>query len=96
MKDLIHEIGIAARTGKLVLGFNKVVDLLLTGSPKMVIVSEGSPHEIKEAILYYCQLAGVKCVKAKETTLELGSTCGKPFPVSAIAVIDAGDSDLLN
>ncbi|MBM3308808.1 MAG: 50S ribosomal protein L30e [Candidatus Altiarchaeales archaeon] len=95
MKDLSYELGVASRTGKLVLGFKNVVSQLLTGSPKLVIVSESSPKKVKEAILYYSQLAKVKCIKAKQTSLELGSNCGKPFPISAIAVLDAGDSDLL-
>jgi len=96
MKDLGSELGVAVRTGKLVLGYKKVLDLLMTASPKLVIVSDSSPATIKESVLYYSQLAKVKCVKAKQTALELGSNCGKPFPVSTIAVLDAGDSDLLN
>ncbi|MDD5111408.1 MAG: 50S ribosomal protein L30e [Candidatus Altiarchaeota archaeon] len=95
MNDLNHELGVAMKTGKLVLGYKNVSKLLLTGSPKLVIVSDSSPKKAKESMLYYSQMAGVKCIKAKETSLELGSHCGKPFPVSAIAVIDPGDSDIL-
>jgi len=95
MKDLRYELGVASRTGKLVLGFRNVVSQLLSGSPKLVIVSDSSPKKLKETVIYYSQLAKVKCIKAKETSLDLGSSCGKPFPVAAIAVIDAGDSDLL-
>jgi large subunit ribosomal protein L30e len=96
MKDLGSELGVAMRTGKLVLGYRNVVDLLMKGSPKLVIVSDGSPSTVKESVLYYSQLAKVKCIKTKETALELGSNCGKPFPVSTIAVLDPGDSDILN
>ena len=95
MKDLRYELGVASRTGKLVLGFRNVVSQLLSGNPKLVIVSDSSPKKLKETVIYYSQLAKVKCIKAKETSLDLGSSCGKPFPVAAIAVIDAGDSDLL-
>lgn len=96
MKDLGHELGVAVRTGKLVLGYKNVVKLVLTGNPKLVIVSDTSPKKIKESILYYAQLAKIRCIKAKETALELGSHCGKPFPISTIAVLDSGDSDILN
>lgn len=96
MKDLNYELGVAVKTGKLVLGYNKVVDLLYTGKPKLVIMSETTPKAVRESVIYYSQIAGVKCLKTKMTSYELGSSCGKPFPVSSIAVIDAGDSDLLS
>jgi len=95
MKDLKHELGVAMKTGKLVLGYKNVSKLLLSGRPKLVIVSDVCPGKIKESILYYSQLAGVQCIKARETSLELGSHCGKPFPASAIAILDPGDSDIL-
>lgn len=96
MKDLNYELGVAVKTGKVVLGYKNVAKLLYTGKPKLVIVSENTPKNIRESVIYYTQIANVKCLKTKSTSLELGSTCGKPFPVSTIAVIDAGDSDLLN
>ncbi|MFH1126309.1 MAG: 50S ribosomal protein L30e [Candidatus Altiarchaeota archaeon] len=96
MKDLGQELGTAMKTGKLALGYRSVTKLLLTGSPKLVIISESSSIKVKEAMLYYSQLAKVKCIKTRETSMELGSSCGKPFPVSVLAVLDAGDSDLLN
>jgi len=95
MKDLGSELGVAAKTGELALGYKKVLTLLQTGSPELVILSNSSPKKVRESILYYSQLAGVKCLPTPATALELGSSCGKPFPVSTLAVLDAGDSDIL-
>lgn len=96
MKDLNYELGVAVKTGKLALGYNNVMSLLSKGNPKLVIISENSPRKIRESVSYYSQIAGVKCIKAKATSFEMGSACGKPFPVSTLAVMDAGDSDLLD
>ena len=96
MKDLAYELGVAIKTGKLVLGYKNVVNLILNENPKLVIVSEKTPSKIKETLLYYTQLAKINCITSNQTSLELGANCGKPFPISTIAVLDAGDSDLLN
>lgn len=95
MKDLGYELGIASKTGKLVLGYDNVLKLLQTGNPKLVILSDSTPDENRESILYYSKLGEVKCFTTKKTSIELGSDCGKPFPVSTLAVLDAGDSDIL-
>ena len=95
MKGLKERITSVVKTGKVALGSKKVISLLLTGSPKLVILSENCDRETKDRIKYYSKLSGVPCKAVSETSLGLGSICGKPFPVSAFAVIDQGDSDIL-
>jgi large subunit ribosomal protein L30e len=39
---------------------------------------------------------GVKTHRYEGTNMELGALCGKPFSVSALAVIEKGSSNILS
>jgi large subunit ribosomal protein L30e len=96
MKDLKQKVGSAVKTGKLVLGSKNVIRLLLNGTAKLVILSDNCPKGTKERIIYYCKLSGVSCRIANVNGLELGAACRKPFNVSALAVLEQGDSKILD
>lgn len=96
MKDVRSDLGTVLKTGRVELGTKKVLSILLTGNPKLVLVSGNCPKEIKERVTYYARLANVPSSVVSESSIELGSVCGKPFPVSALAVMDVGDSDILS
>ena len=96
MKDLKQKIGSAVKTGKLVLGSKNVIRLLLNGTAKLIILSNNCPRETKERIIYYCKLAGVSYRVTEISGLELGAACRKPFNVSALAVIEQGDSTIMD
>lgn len=93
--DVKKQLNIALETGKVALGSNKTVDSLLYGEPKLVIMSSNCPRKQTESITYYCALAKVKCVSVKETSIELGSGCGRLHPLSVVAVLDEGESSIL-
>ncbi|MFN3527710.1 MAG: 50S ribosomal protein L30e [Candidatus Altarchaeaceae archaeon] len=92
--DLKTSLTTAIKTGKVVLGTNKTEKTLLIGSPKLVIVSDDNKD--KEKIKYFCKLGNVKCKILKISSISLGELCGKPFPVSALAIINPGESNILN
>lgn len=93
--DVKTQINKALDTGEVALGSNKTVDVLLYGRPKMVLVAGNCPKVQRESIIYYAGLAKVPCVTLKETSSEIGSGCGRPHPVSALAVMDEGESAIL-
>jgi len=41
-------------------------------------------------------LSNVPYSITEETSMELGSVCGKPFSASVVAIMDAGESDILS
>ncbi len=96
MSDIKEEVSRAVKTGKVVLGSKKTIKSLLTGNPKLIVVSDSCTNELKDRLSYYSTLAGIPCKTVEGTTLELGSLCGKPYTVSALAVLDAGKSKLLD
>jgi large subunit ribosomal protein L30e len=93
--DVKKQLNIAIDTGEGILGSKKTIDSLLYGAPKMVFLAGNCPRQQKDSLQYYCRLAGVTCVALKENSMELGSSCGRPHPISALAVVDAGESTVL-
>ncbi|OYT41437.1 MAG: 50S ribosomal protein L30e [Candidatus Altiarchaeales archaeon ex4484_43] len=95
MKNLREDISSVMKTGKLVIGSNKVIKTLLVGNPKLIILSSNCPDSVREGIVYYSRLSKIPYSIIKDDSIELGSICGKPFPVSAIGIVDEGESDIL-
>jgi large subunit ribosomal protein L30e len=93
--DVKKQINTAIESGNVILGANKTIDALLFGKPKMVLMASNCPKSRREAITYYGTLSGVKCVTLKENSMELGSGCGRPHHLSALAVLDEGESSIL-
>lgn len=96
MKDLKTKIGSVMKTGKVVLGSKSVIKTLLVGNPKLVILSKNCPEKEREQITYYAKISGTPLETAEETSIELGSICSKPFPISAIGILDEGESEILS
>ncbi len=93
--DLNASIRMAVDTGKTTLGSEKAKKLALHGEAKAIIVARNCPVSVKQDILHYALLARVQIIEFKGTSIELGVACGKPFPVSALSIIEPGNSDVL-
>jgi large subunit ribosomal protein L30e len=81
----------AVKTGKVIIGANRTVDAAANGSAKMVILASNCPEEIKKKV----QETNVPVLEYEGTSVELGPVCGKPFTIAAMAILDAGESDIL-
>jgi large subunit ribosomal protein L30e len=93
--DVKRQLNNVMDTGKAVIGSNKTIDSLLHDKPKLVLLSSNCPKKQSETIYYYCSLANIKCVSLPETSIELGSSVGRPHPLSAMAILDQGESSIL-
>lgn len=96
MKNIRDGIKDVVKKGDVSLGGKSVVNALLTQSPKLVVVSDNCPWNLHEDIVYYSWLSDTSVIQVDVPSLELGSICGKPYPVSALAVMDAGDSSIMD
>ena len=95
MKDVKKDIRGVIKTGRICIGSKSVISSLLTSNPKLILISSNCPRDIRERIIYYSELSNIHYHITKEEGLELGSVCGKPFSVSALGVLDEGESDIL-
>jgi len=90
--DLNKALRLAIDTGKVHLGSKQSSRDADSGSAKLIILASNCPEET------------VNFVKDGKTPVHsysgnnsaLGAACGKPFPVSVVAILDGGKSDVLS
>ncbi len=95
MVDFTFELRKAQDTGKIVMGAKKAIQYAKMGGAKLIIVARNARPDIKEDILYYAKLSGVPVYEFEGTSVELGTLLGRPHTVSAISIIDPGESRIL-
>jgi large subunit ribosomal protein L30e len=93
--SLNQPIASAVSTGKCKIGAKSSIDAIKKGEAKLVVVAANCPKDEYDDIERYAQLSGIKVQPFEGTSWDLGETVGKPFMVSAIAIIEPGDSKIL-
>ncbi|MBI5226875.1 50S ribosomal protein L30e [Candidatus Micrarchaeota archaeon] len=96
MMDLERSIRLAVDSGKVSLGSQKSLEHARRGDAKLLIMAQNTPAGLAEDLKHFCSLSDLRLVQFKGTSMQLGTVCGKPFPVSALSVIEPGDSDILD
>jgi len=81
----------AMKTGTVILGTNRTIDAAVDGSAKLVVLASNCPENVKKTL----QSTNVPILEYSGTNVELGPVCGKPFTIAAMAILDAGESDIL-
>jgi large subunit ribosomal protein L30e len=95
MSSVDNELRLALSTGKTQLGSKAAVRELRRGRAKLAILSINCPKEARQTIENYGKLSQVPVMEHPKDSVDLGTLCGKPFPVSAIVITDPGDSRIL-
>ncbi len=83
----------AIKTGEVLLGQNLTSQCIDNGKAKMVVVAVNCPENFKEMLK---SKENVFIYTFEGSSVQLGKACGKPFMVSALAIIDPGESDILS
>jgi len=90
MIDIGRALRTAIITGNVRFGLEQTKKTMETGEARLVIVSDNCPEEsIKRA-------ESVRVIEFSGNNMELGAACGKPFSISALAVLDPGESNILS
>ena len=92
--DLSRQLKNAIATGNLLFGQQQAKDACASGKAKLVILAANCPQEYLNAL--HASHPEVTMHQARLVNRELGIACGKPFSISTITVVDAGESDLLS
>jgi large subunit ribosomal protein L30e len=95
MVDWNKAITLAVRTGKVTLGFKETIDVIRSGKAQIAIFAINLPEENKRKLQFNAKSASIPTHQYEGTSIDLGAVCGKPFTVSAMAVREPGDSDIL-
>ena len=93
--SLNQPIASAVSTGDCRIGTRSSIDAIKSGKAKLVVVAANCPKDDLDDIEQFAKLAEIKVQKFEGTSWDLGEVVGKPFMVSAIAIIKPGDSKIL-
>ncbi|MHA1958797.1 MAG: 50S ribosomal protein L30e [Candidatus Thorarchaeota archaeon] len=85
----------AVSTGRCTIGARSSINAIKSGDAKLVVIARNCPQDEREDIERFAELAKIPIHIFDGTSWDMGETVGKPFMVSAIAVIEAGDSKIL-
>ena len=89
------EIRRAVDTGKVVFGTRGSEKSLKNGSAKLIIIAKNAPQLAREKLVSFAEIGKTPFFEFTGTGLELGSVCGKPFTISAMAIENEGKSKVL-
>lgn len=87
-------IKIAVRTGKPIMGFEKIRKQLLNGKLKAVFCSKSLDTGKVAELMQLAKQAKTPFIILEMGPLEIGRLCEKPFPISTLAFEDFGQSNL--
>jgi large subunit ribosomal protein L30e len=95
MVDVNKQIRMAVKTGKV--GFGSKDAIASTGSAraKLIILAKNCRDTDREDIMHSAKQSEIPIYVFQGSSLDLGAVCEKPFPISAIVVREAGDSEVL-
>lgn len=91
--DLAHALKVALQTGTVKVGVHEVLDSAKSKKARLLIVASSCPEKSLTGERRYDK---IPIFHFEGTAIELGAACGKPFPISALAVLDPGTSAILS
>ncbi len=89
--DIAKSLRTAIREGKVAIGAKESLKAIDRGDAQLIILASNCPEKFKRMI----EQSETPTVEVDFSSAELGSLGGKPFIVSALAIIDSGSSDIL-
>ena len=92
--DLVRQLKTAMSSGTLLLGQNQTADACATGDAELVIFAANCPQDFIDDLT--SRHPDVTMHRVSLVNRDLGAACAKPFYISTICVIDAGNSALLS
>ena len=91
--DLAHALKVALETGRVEIGLTETLAAAEGKKARLLIVARTCPNPklTKER-----SVGKVPIYHYDGTAVELGQACGRPFPISAMAILDPGSSAILS
>ncbi len=93
--DVNKQIRMAVKTGKVEFGTKNALAHVNAAKARLVILANNAAATERENILYGAEQSEIPIYIFQGSSLDLGALCEKPFPVSALIVKEAGDSEVL-
>ena len=92
--DVSRQIKQAISTGDLVFGQRETISACARGDARLILVAANCPQEHVDVLT--SNHPNIPVHRLQMVNRELGSACAKPFAISSICIIDAGQSELMS
>jgi large subunit ribosomal protein L30e len=83
----------AIKTGKVVLGQNSVEKVVAENKAELIIVAKNAPAQVRAII---AAAENLPLYEFNGSSRQLGKECGRDHMISVLAIVDAGESDILS
>ena len=93
--DIEKAISMAVSTGKVKTGYKSVLKNVLNGKVKATVVSNNLPPIVEEQLKRNCKLSEIPIINYDKSGKDLGAVCGRPHKISMLAILDPGNSKIL-
>ncbi len=89
--DIARALKTAAITGVVRIGLAEARKSIKKGEARLVVLSNNCPEKglVPPG-------SNARLLVFEGTNVELGSACGKPFAISALAIVNPGESNILS
>jgi large subunit ribosomal protein L30e len=84
--DLTKIIQSAIKSNKIIIGYRESIKFIKTNSPKMIIIAKDAPEKIRKEIEDNAKIFEIEVKIFEGSCKDLGTICGKPFPVTTLAI----------
>jgi large subunit ribosomal protein L30e len=88
--DLNKVLRNVMQTGQVFIGSNQTIKVVDNHQAKAVVLANNCPADVRKRIS-----GKVPVIDFPGMGVDLGITCGKPFAIASIAIIEPGESDIL-
>jgi large subunit ribosomal protein L30e len=93
---LTTALRLAVESGKVEFGARAGIVASIKGKAKLFVVAGNTPEGIKVKVQECAKASKIPVIEFEGSSMELGSVCGRPFPVSVLSVYDAGTSNIMD
>ncbi|HKL97201.1 MAG TPA: 50S ribosomal protein L30e [Methanocorpusculum sp.] len=83
----------AMKTGQVILGQNSVEKIIAENKAELVIIAKNAPAQVRA---FLAENESVSLYEFKGSSRQLGKECGRDHMVSVLAIVNAGESDILS
>jgi len=87
---------LAVESGKVEFGSKAGLKNALTGNVKLIVLATNTPKETLDSVVKYSTASNIPLIQFEGSSMELGSICGKPFPVSVLSIYEEGASNIMD
>jgi large subunit ribosomal protein L30e len=92
VRDIESDLKVIINTGRVVFGAKTVERALKGRRVKVVLLAKNAPQGAASKISSMTASKDIPTFKSTKSNRELGSLCGRPHIISALAVLDFGAS----